>query len=132
MEAARVHHDVRELITETDSLSRRAHSGHREREAEVFASLRTSLLRLDRWLGGQAPPSKSLLSGALDVFMLRVRDVIARAPIDLREAARALAERGQRLRDEVARPIVVAKLAPVLFRFVPPPLPLRGPRAVAA
>lgn len=131
MEPTNLHRDVRELITETDSLSRQAHASHRDREAEVFASLRTSLVRLDRRLGAQVPLGRALLAGSLDVFYLRVRDVVARAPVELREAATALVLGAGRLHEEaIARPVARAvERLDALLRFLPslpPPLPARA------
>jgi hypothetical protein len=117
MEAALVHHDVRTLITETDRLSRRAHAANQEREAEVFASLRTSLLRLDRWLGAETPPGRSTVAGALDLFYLRVCDTVARAPAELKEAATGLLEGAKRLHEEAARPILLVAKLPAFLRL---------------
>jgi hypothetical protein len=117
MEAALVHQDVRTLITETDRLSRRAHAANQEREAEVFASLRTSLLRLDRWLGAQSPPTESAVAGALDLFYQRVCDTVARAPAELRDATSALVEGAKRIHDEAARPILLVAKLPAFLRL---------------
>jgi hypothetical protein len=124
MEAALVHQDVRELITVTDRLSRRAHAAHQEREAEVFASLRTSLLRLDRWLGAQIPPARASVLGALDLFYLRVCDAVARAPLELRSASTALIDGAKRLHDEAARPILLVAKLPEFLRVSVLPAPM--------
>jgi hypothetical protein len=122
MEASLVHHDVRTLITETDRLSRRAHAANQEREAEIFASLRTSLLRLDRWLGAPTPPVRSSIVGALDVFYQRVRDAAARAPVELKDATAALLEGAKRLHDEAARPILLVAKLPAFLRLSVAPI----------
>jgi hypothetical protein len=118
MEAMLLHHDVRTLITEADHLSRRAYAAQREREAEVFASLRTSLQRLDRWLGAPFHHRDASVAGQVDLIYQRARDVVARAPADLRAELEPFRISAERLHDEVAPPRrLVAKLPAFLRTF---------------
>ena len=81
MQMRAVQEKVRELITETDHLSRHAHAARSLRDAAVFAALRTSLLRVERDLGASR---HSLLGGEIDLLYQRVRDAAARVREDQR------------------------------------------------
>jgi len=107
MESAELQHEVRELITQADHLSRVSYAANRERDAEVFAALRTTLMRIDRMLG--VGPELPTLSGEVDVVYQRVRDVASRASGDARDAMSPLIATAQRLRDGVALPKVIVQ-----------------------
>ena len=94
-----VQKSVRELITETDQLSRHAHAEHRDAQSETFASLRTTLMRLDRWLGART--RRAGLIGELDLVYQRVRDASARATPEQRAEIEPLLDTAQRLRARV-------------------------------
>jgi hypothetical protein len=76
-ESVEVHKNVRALITETDHMSRHAHAAHDEATSARFASLRSTLQRLDRWLG--SGERRAGLAGEIDLVFQRVRDAAARA-----------------------------------------------------
>ena len=121
METSELQHEVREMISITDHLSRQAYSANRERDAEVFASLRTSLQRIDRWLG--TDPVHPGVKGEVDVLYHRVRDASAReAPHasiggDDPLSIGALVTAAERIRTLVAPPrLLVQPLPPFLSR----------------
>jgi hypothetical protein len=96
---AYVQSQVRELITATDQLSRIAYAENAEPMSEVFASIRTTLQRIDRVLG--APGGHASIEGDLDLVYQRIADVEARANATQKaEIARSLAL-AEALRDHV-------------------------------
>lgn len=94
-----VQKSVRELITETDQYSRHAHAEHRDAQSATFASIRTTLLRLDRWLGART--RRAGLIGELDLVYQRVRDASARATPEQRAEIEPLLGTAERLRAKV-------------------------------
>jgi hypothetical protein len=114
MDVTELHHEVRQLITTTDHLSRRAYAEDRERDAEVFASLRTSLQRIDRLLGGRVHPG---LAGEVDVIYERVRDAVARASMLEHDELANLVASAERLHDSVAPPRLLVKKLPGFLRL---------------
>jgi hypothetical protein len=108
MDTADLHHEVRALISEADHLSREAYAAHRERYAAIFASVRTSLLRLDRWLGGAE--SRAGMAGEVDVLYHRVRDAAARAEPEQRARMDHLLASAERMHESASPPkLLVAK-----------------------
>jgi hypothetical protein len=116
METAELHHDIRALITTADHLSRRAYAANRERDAEVFASLRTALQRIDRWLG--AAHVHPGVNGEVDLFYQRVRDAAARASAENRAEMAELVTRAEHVHDSVAPPKLLVKKLPDFLRGV--------------
>ncbi|HEY2514729.1 MAG TPA: hypothetical protein VGI39_27880 [Polyangiaceae bacterium] len=68
---------VRELITGTDALSRAWYQAHDETGSGQLAALRSTLQRIERRLGRDAPTFA--VEGELDLVYQRLRDLASRA-----------------------------------------------------
>ncbi len=80
---------VRELITETDALSRVCYQANDTTGSGRLAALRSTLQRIERRLGGDAP--MLALEGELDLVYQRVRDLSSRSGGHSDELGRLLA-----------------------------------------
>ena len=116
MENTELQSEVRALLTQADHLSRVAYAAHRERDAEVFASLRTTLQRIDRLLGVSAV--HPAIPGQLDVLYQRVRDVAARTSGEAREAMNDFVEGAERVHESVAPPKLLVQKLPAFLRLL--------------
>jgi hypothetical protein len=89
-EARDVRRDVREIISETDRLSRLAYAKGHTLSAHGYATLRTAACKLDRALG--SPLRRAGIAGAIDLFYQRISDRLARASADERAQLRKLVD----------------------------------------
>jgi hypothetical protein len=124
---------VRELIVETDHLSRTSHEANEHTLSGRLAALRTTLQHLERGMGGASP--RFAVLGELDVVYQRIRDLAAFSENGLEhEELERLLDHAERLhahRVTLPHPAYPAAI-PLVRRAVPHSSDKRMPWVVGA
>jgi hypothetical protein len=116
---------LRELITEADHLSRVSYEAFRGVRSWRFSALRTTLQRLERRAGGEAPQLPA--RGELDLVYQRIVEMASACEPRERETIDHMRAAADRLRSKPSRVTLASPPIPLIVPRRRTPMRLKGP-----